>query len=64
MKKAPAPTKTQGASEIEQGGLFCPPEFSPNLPTHGISADSSLASSGGKFSPADESGRKHHRVAS
>jgi len=48
MRKAPAPTKTQGASEIEQGGLFDQPEFSPNCPSHGIPADSSLASSGGK----------------
>jgi hypothetical protein len=46
MKKAPAPTKTQGASEIEQGGLFDQPEFSPNWPTHGIPADGLLASSG------------------
>lgn len=41
MKKAPAPTKTQGASG-EQLSFLPPPPFSPTWPTRGTLADRAL----------------------
>ena len=41
MKKAPAPTKTQGASG-EQLSFLPPPPFCPTWPRHGTLADRAL----------------------
>jgi hypothetical protein len=53
MKQAPAPTKTQGAFEIEQGRLFDQNEFSPNWPTDGTPSDGSLTSPEGSDDVAE-----------
>ena len=42
MKKAPAPTKTQGAFDAEQLSFLDPPPFSPSWPANGSLADRAL----------------------